>query len=137
MAIPLRVGLMERKSPSIFSRQSGQGCREGEKETIAGDGAKEISGGCWSGATAEGRRGQGSARGRGSGSPLAGRPLPLLLGLTGCIRAAYLRGREAPERCEGAKRPSGAERSEAERSSSRMPLRLSVTTFLFVGCTLL
>lgn len=66
-----------------------------------------------------------------------GRPLPLLLGLTGCIRAAYLRGRAAPERCEGAKRPSGAERSEAERSRGRLRLRLSVTTFRLAGCTLL
>ena len=65
-----------------------------------------------------------------------GRPLPLLLGLTGGFRAAYLRGRVAPERCEGAKRPSGAERSGAERSRGRLRLRLSVTTFRLAGCTL-
>lgn len=48
------------------------------------------------------------------------RPLPLLFGLTGCIRAAYLRGREAPER-------SGAERSEAERSGAEpWPLTSSI-----------
>ena len=65
-----------------------------------------------------------------------GRPLPLLLGLTGCILAAYWLGREASELSEGAKRPSGAERSEAERSRGRLRLRLSVTTFQLEGCTL-